>query len=56
MCIRDSYYTPVAADDQESWACHLTPALLWKYKKQILDPNMNDDEMDARIDSIMDQT
>ena len=49
------YYTPGAADDQESWARHLTPELFWKYEQKLVDPSLNDDETDALIDSLVEQ-
>jgi len=49
------YYTPGAADDQESWDRHLTPALFWQHYRKILDPALTEDETDACIDVLVQQ-
>jgi hypothetical protein len=51
--INGFYYTPGAADDQESWARHLTADLFWKHEKQLMNQDLNDDDVDALIDSIV---
>jgi len=50
------FYTPGAADDHESWARHLTPALFWKNQEALLDPALDDDRVDVRIDVLVQQT
>jgi len=49
------YYTPGAADDHESWAKHLDPALFWKNKESLLDPTLDDNQVDALIDVLVEQ-
>ena len=47
------WYTPGAADDQESWARHLTPQLFWNNVDKLLDTCETDDQVDAAIDAIV---
>ena len=47
------YYTPGAADDHESWARHLTPEMFWKHKDELLNPSLNDDQVDEIIDKVV---
>ena len=49
------YYTPGAADDMESWSRHLTPTLFWMYQKKILNPKLDDDQVDHLIDELVKQ-
>jgi hypothetical protein len=49
------YYTPGAADDQESWARHLTPTIFWMNQEKILDPRLDDDQVDTLIDELVQQ-
>ena len=49
------YYTPGAADDQESWALNLTSDLFWKNQEALLDPTLDDDDIDALIDILVTQ-
>ncbi|OEU06532.1 hypothetical protein FRACYDRAFT_254553 [Fragilariopsis cylindrus CCMP1102] len=49
------YYTPGAADDEESWARHLTPTLFWRHHQQIMNPKLNDDQVDTLIDELLQQ-
>jgi tRNA A64-2'-O-ribosylphosphate transferase len=50
------YYTPGAADDQESWARHLTADLFWNHQEQLMNQDLNDDDVDTLIDSIVQDT
>lgn len=50
---RGFYYTPGAADDQESWARHLTPNMFWKHADSLLDPELADEQVDERIDFLV---
>ena len=47
------FYLPGAGDDEESWARHLTPTLFWDHVDELLDPTLTDDEVDARIDTVV---
>eukprot|EP00980_Cylindrotheca_fusiformis_P001849 scaffold414_cov109-Cylindrotheca_fusiformis.AAC.12 len=47
------YYTPGAADDQESWARQLTPELFWKHKDQLTNRSFSEDEIDGLIDNLV---
>jgi len=49
------YYTPGAADDDSTWGRGLTHTLFWKNKTILLDPTSTDDEVDIRIDLIVDE-
>ena len=49
------YYTPGAADDHESWARHLTPNLFRKHKEVLLDPLLDDHQVNDAIDSFVHQ-
>jgi len=49
------YYTPGAADDDSSWGRGLTHTLFWHNKTRLLDPTLTDDEIDTRIDSIVNE-
>mmetsp|Transcript_53852 Transcript_53852/g.62184 ORF Transcript_53852/g.62184 Transcript_53852/m.62184 type:complete len:422 (+) Transcript_53852:118-1383(+) len=50
------YYTPGAADDHESWARHLTPTLFWMYQEKLLDPTLDDDQVDKMIDELVENS
>ena len=56
---RGFYYTPGAADDEESWARGLTPELFWQHESELLepcsimDPLEYDHFVDQRIDEIV---
>ena len=47
------YYTPGAADDEDSWGRGLTPELFWRNRDVILAPARMDDETDAAIDEVV---
>ena len=47
------YYTPGAADDQESWARGLSASLFWDHFETLFDPDCSDDEVDQKIDAIV---
>ena len=49
------YYTPGAADDDSSWGRGLTRTLFWENKTRLLDATLTDDEIDTRIDSIVNE-
>ena len=49
------YYSPGAADDENSWARNLTPELFWSNREQLLDPRLTDDQVDSMIDSTVQQ-
>jgi tRNA A64-2'-O-ribosylphosphate transferase len=49
------HYTPGAADDQESWARHLSPNLFWSHIKIILDESTTDDETDVVVDMLVNE-
>ena len=51
----DYFYTPGTADDEESWARHLTPALFWKNQEALLNSKIDDDQVDALIDVLVHQ-
>jgi tRNA A64-2'-O-ribosylphosphate transferase len=44
-------YVQGAADDSESWACGLTPALFWSHLDQLL--STGEDELPGAIDSLL---
>jgi tRNA A64-2'-O-ribosylphosphate transferase len=47
------YYMSGAADDEESWARHLTPEVFWQHSKELTDVSLSEDEVDERIDQIV---
>ena len=47
------YYTPGAADDDATWGRGLTHELFWCNHERLLDPTLNDDEVDALIDTLV---
>jgi tRNA A64-2'-O-ribosylphosphate transferase len=47
------YYTPGAADDQETWARRLTPAIFFDHKEKLTNPSLTEDETDALIDTLL---
>ena len=49
------YYTPGAADDDATWGRNLTHELFWANREKLLDPSLTEDEVDARIDSIVEE-
>ena len=49
------YYTPGAADDDSEWGRGLTHTLFWDNKTRLLDAALTDDEIDTRIDSIVNE-
>ena len=49
------YYTPGAADDDSTWGRGLTHTLFWDNKIRLLDPTLTDDEIDTRIDLIVNE-
>jgi len=49
------YYTPGAADDDSSWGRGLTHTLFWENKTKLLNLTLTDDEVDIRIDLIVDE-
>ncbi|KAG7367071.1 Rit1 N-terminal domain containing protein [Nitzschia inconspicua] len=50
------YYTPGAADDHESWANCLTPALFWDHHETILHPSRNDEQVEEQIHHLVKET
>lgn len=49
----DYYYTPGAADDEDSWSRYLTPELFWMNHEKILDSTSTEDETDDMIDMVV---
>jgi tRNA A64-2'-O-ribosylphosphate transferase len=49
------YYTPGAADDQETWARRLTPAIFFDHKEKLTNPSLTEDETDALIDTLVEE-
>jgi tRNA A64-2'-O-ribosylphosphate transferase len=49
------FYTPGTADDEESWARHLTPSLFWKNQEALLNSKFDDDQVDTLIDLLVHQ-
>lgn len=49
------FYTPGAADDQESWARRLTSEEFWNHIDVLTNPSLNEDEIDALIDKVVEE-
>lgn len=47
------YYTPGAADDDATWGRGLTHQAFWSNREQLLNPKVNDDEVDSLIDDLV---
>jgi tRNA A64-2'-O-ribosylphosphate transferase len=49
------YYTPGAADDHESWAKHLTPAIFWDHHLTLLESSQTDEQVEEQILNLVQQ-
>jgi tRNA A64-2'-O-ribosylphosphate transferase len=47
------FYTPGAADDEESWSRHLSPLIFWENIISEFEGIDDDDEFDAKLDSLV---